>query len=803
MTAQVASPARAEALDKLQGSRRSILANMSPPQSHSELLSTSPQAQEADLAEEDAAPAVAAPALAASHDEDQEVVASVDDELSTPMGKTDSLLRARSKNSQSFGSSLRRKSVAKDATPEPPLTGINGGYTGTATNRLQVPNGSGNGNGSMNRLRRRLSNLSTSSKKSNNDDDRASIHSNLSSHREAISSFIRRTRSRSSSKEPEADLAADNGRRSSVSGRRNSIKIPGMRSRKGSSTKNDEEVPPLPVSRTRSSQTSNSSAAPEGYPASSTSDNSRKGSASKKTRARTSSETSSSGGSKANGSAAPATPSRKGRGSKSNGEAAKEKETEKKEEEKENGDASQSYLGAATAAVAGAGAAVGGTAAAIVSKVTGNAGQEDGYQSESDEEDDVFHDADLADIHEGDEDEEEDDDNQTGGNSQAAYHRAGRSRGLSEASGTASKAAQDDDEDGDEAGAAAGGAAAGGAAGAAAASRGPSKLKGTSGAKRRAGSDPANGNTGTSETPADAKAKKEVPAEVREKSAKVSKLRFDDVTQTTESMNEDLDVARKVLDLFLNSRMIEAEEIIKEHADSRMYYALGYGLIATIKGFMTFEPQDLAIAISFCRDSMNIANLLRKQSNAVANFGRFVRGTGHGPGAMAQMTPVQRHAELVYAESMLLKAVLGIVHSGDVFSFVAEALNMRTAYGIYRSLGKYVETADSKAPGGFDKAIDQDFRSGTFLGNGLISLILGLLPSKVLKIMDVFGYTGDTKVGLDTLMRPGGWSQSPKQKKPKMAKEDEGIRRSICDMALLLYHLVLSSFLPVTGVDIP
>lgn len=233
---------------------------------------------------------------------------------------------------------------------------------------------------------------------------------------------------------------------------------------------------------------------------------------------------------------------------------------------------------------------------------------------------------------------------------------------------------------------------------------------------------------------------------------------------------------------------------------SRQYYALGYGLIATMKGFMTFEPEDLAVAISYCKDSMHISGLLRKQSNAVANFGRFVRGSGQSASSLAGMTEVQRHAELVYAESLLLKAILGIVYSGDFFGFVAEALNMRTAYGSYRSLQKYVEQADGKASGGHDESIDQDFRSGVFLGNGLISLILGLLPGKVLKIMDVFGYSGDTKVGLDILMRAGGWS--PSGKKPSISKKEEGIRRPVCDMGILLFHLVISVFIPVTGVDI-
>ena len=36
------------------------------------------------------------------------------------------------------------------------------------------------------------------------------------------------------------------------------------------------------------------------------------------------------------------------------------------------------------------------------------------------------------------------------------------------------------------------------------------------------------------------------------------------------------------------------------------------------------------------------------------------------------MTEVERHAELVYAESMFEKALLGIVYSGDWLAFIKE-----------------------------------------------------------------------------------------------------------------------------------
>lgn len=477
-------------------------------------------------------------------------------------------------------------------------------------------------------------------------------------------------------------------------------------------------------------------------------------------------------------------------------------------------------LGGATAAVAGAGAAAGGAAAALASKATGKTddagkGKENGdrhygdYSDESD--DDVFHDADLDDIAEGEGEDDDQTDNDQQKDAESARPRStsgksgsnhGRHRGLSEGEGMALGA-----------GATGGAAAAARRSGSSkksdeadsqnrpvskrsSSSKTPSQLRGTSGAKRRSGSAPVGDEKNT---PVDQKAREETPVYVREKAARVRKLTYDDVSMSESEMRADIKAAREALHLFLNSRMIEAEEIIAKYSDRKLYYALGDAIIAVIKGFMTFEPEDLAKAISYCKDALHIASLLRKQSNTVSSFGRFVRGTGHGPSTMASMDAVQRHAELVYAEGTLLKSVMGILYSGDFFGFVAEALSMRNAYGIYRSLSKYVEWADEKA-GGRDEKIDEDFRSGVFLGNGLISMILGLLPGKVLKIMEVFGYSGDTAWALKTLARAGEWSKDKSE--PGMPVNEEGIRRQICDMSILLYHLVISTFIPVTGVDI-
>lgn len=108
-------------------------------------------------------------------------------------------------------------------------------------------------------------------------------------------------------------------------------------------------------------------------------------------------------------------------------------------------------------------------------------------------------------------------------------------------------------------------------------------------------------------------------------------------------------------------------------------------------------------------------------------------------------------------------------------SFIKEALNMRNAYSIFRTLHAFVERSDLENNNVPDPTIDEDFRSGVFFGNGLISMILSILPNKLLKVMEVFGFTGDSSFALETLMKGGRWT--PGVKEPGMDPAKEGIRR--------------------------
>ncbi|TCD63844.1 hypothetical protein EIP91_004886 [Steccherinum ochraceum] len=271
---------------------------------------------------------------------------------------------------------------------------------------------------------------------------------------------------------------------------------------------------------------------------------------------------------------------------------------------------------------------------------------------------------------------------------------------------------------------------------------------------------------------------------------------------------DDLDGIAYALHLFLASHMIECEEFCHKNdpQKERLYFASGYGLIQCVKGLMSFEDEDLLAAIGHVKKGNAVAAAHRKRAASLPTrlAGLLVGSLNTtGVGWISSMTPIERHAELVYAETLYERAIVGIAYSGDWLAFIKEALNMRTAFNIYRQLGRYIEQADAEAAargkGPEDRTIDPHFRTGVYLGVGSSNLMLSMMPSRLLSLIELFGYKGDRHVGLNLLYKAGGWSQSSSE--PSISFAQEGVRRTICDMTLLIFHLILSSF-TYEGVDI-
>lgn len=80
----------------------------------------------------------------------------------------------------------------------------------------------------------------------------------------------------------------------------------------------------------------------------------------------------------------------------------------------------------------------------------------------------------------------------------------------------------------------------------------------------------------------------------------------------------------------------------------------------SFQGLLSFEPVDIEHALESVRHASLVASQHRRPSTLTTRISSLVISENSGVGWIKGMTPVERHAELVYSECLLEKAVLGI-----------------------------------------------------------------------------------------------------------------------------------------------
>uniref|UniRef100_A0A8C5EV88 Tetratricopeptide repeat protein 39B n=1 Tax=Gouania willdenowi TaxID=441366 RepID=A0A8C5EV88_GOUWI len=231
------------------------------------------------------------------------------------------------------------------------------------------------------------------------------------------------------------------------------------------------------------------------------------------------------------------------------------------------------------------------------------------------------------------------------------------------------------------------------------------------------------------------------------------------------SDNIDLETVLKecsgALDLFLNNRFMDALALLKPRNQS-MYHAMGYSSILVMQAGMTFEPKDMDAAMSASLPIVSIC-----PTSPVVSF----------------VSTEEMHAELCYAEVLLQKAALTFLDE-SIIGFIKGGMRIRNSYQIYKDCQAMINAMEDK-----EKLTSTltHFRGGVSMGIGSFNLMLSLLPSRVLRLMEFLGFSGDREMGLSEL-RSGAASNS--------------LRSILSTLTLLMFHLYISVILGIGDGDL-
>ncbi|KAK0088393.1 hypothetical protein PV325_012176 [Microctonus aethiopoides] len=240
---------------------------------------------------------------------------------------------------------------------------------------------------------------------------------------------------------------------------------------------------------------------------------------------------------------------------------------------------------------------------------------------------------------------------------------------------------------------------------------------------------------------------------------------------STMDLNTALEDAKKACNYFFNNDFLSAKKLLEPWADTSMYHSLGTSVFACLEAFLTFEQQSIAKAADALKICMNVCSKHRRHVTLTQNIGKMVKKTNYDAYTIDEV-----HAELCYAESLLLKAMLTFVEDETLVSFVKAGLKIRTCFLLYKECLIILNTRKWE-----NEMHRVHFESGVRMGIGTFNLMISLLPGRVIKLLEFIGFSGDKTFGLQEL--ESGYN------------DRRGIRNVLCAITLLSYHLIATFIL--------
>ncbi|XP_044766072.1 tetratricopeptide repeat protein 39B-like isoform X2 [Coccinella septempunctata] len=242
-----------------------------------------------------------------------------------------------------------------------------------------------------------------------------------------------------------------------------------------------------------------------------------------------------------------------------------------------------------------------------------------------------------------------------------------------------------------------------------------------------------------------------------------------DISTLPEHMTLDraMEEAQKAIEYFFNNQFTEARNMMVPYANSSMYHALGNSVFLYLEALLTFDPQNIQAASKALKDSIRVCNRFRKKNTLGESLGKMVVRKNN----FDQFTEEEAHAELCYAECLLLKSMLTFIEDETLASFIKAGFKIRSCYNCYKDCQQILFKRDWNS-----STTKHHFEGGVMMGIGTFNLMISMLPARIIKLLEFIGFSGNKQLGLDHLQK--GYHL-------------EGIRQILCIMTLLGYNLMV------------
>lgn len=235
-------------------------------------------------------------------------------------------------------------------------------------------------------------------------------------------------------------------------------------------------------------------------------------------------------------------------------------------------------------------------------------------------------------------------------------------------------------------------------------------------------------------------------------------------------------------DLLLTNKLEEARACVALHKESSIYAAMAFCNIGFMQAIMTFDREHIAQSISEIDVALQVIDRSRRKDGMISYLISYVKNRD-----FTLFTDTERHAELLYAEILLVRSVLTFAEDAEsLVSFVKGAFKIKTCHSLYKELYSSLSLCESQGSN-MESIFSREIVGGIKMGYGAFLLGLSLLPPKILRLLEFVGLQGDKTLGFELV---------------KEAERMDVMRSFVAAYGLLNFETIILQFIKPEEYDV-
>ncbi|KAJ1519416.1 hypothetical protein ONE63_004708 [Megalurothrips usitatus] len=147
--------------------------------------------------------------------------------------------------------------------------------------------------------------------------------------------------------------------------------------------------------------------------------------------------------------------------------------------------------------------------------------------------------------------------------------------------------------------------------------------------------------------------------------------------------------ARKSINYFFNNQFDEARLTLKAFQDTSLYHSLGSSVFCFLEAVLTFRTKHIKAASAALKTCVSVCEQHRRKNTMYETIGKMVKRPNYN-----SYTPMEIHAELCYAEALLLKSILTFVEDETLVTFLKAGLKIRSCFNSYKECAEILKNRD-------------------------------------------------------------------------------------------------------------